>query len=103
MSADEGTLRDVAAAIYKLGLVAGELGLTGQEGPEELRAAVRELRDDRKRLLEALDEAVDTIKAWHGDGEIWELYQHSPEMQRINAARDSARNHLNRNSPPQHG
>jgi hypothetical protein len=39
------TLRDIAGAVYKLGLVAAELGLTGQESVEELRAAVRKLKE----------------------------------------------------------
>jgi 2-methylaconitate cis-trans-isomerase PrpF len=41
---DSSELRAIAAAIYKLGVVAAELGLTGQESAEELRAAVRALK-----------------------------------------------------------
>jgi bifunctional ADP-heptose synthase (sugar kinase/adenylyltransferase) len=40
----DGTLRDVAAAIYKLGAVAAVLGLTGQESADELVAAARKLK-----------------------------------------------------------
>lgn len=43
----------------------------------------------------ALHVAVETIRTWHGMGmpedleeSAWELYQQSPEMQRINAARE---------------
>ena len=38
-----------------------------------------------RELLEALDKAVETIHAWHGD-EAWDFYQMSPEMQIINGA-----------------
>jgi hypothetical protein len=44
-------------------------------------------------LLDALKAAVRTIRTWHGLGTtggaeqlLWELYQASPEMKRINAA-----------------
>lgn len=44
-------------------------------------------------LLEALQEAVKTIRLWHGfaeavptEAESWEYYQASPEMKKINAA-----------------
>jgi len=36
-------------------------------------------------MLAALEKAVETIKAWHGD-DGWDLYQHSPEMLAINSA-----------------
>lgn len=41
---------------------------------------------ERTALLDALRIAVDAIKIWHGGGELWELYQASPEMRLINAA-----------------
>lgn len=36
-------------------------------------------------LLEAVRDAIETIHEWHGDV-AWDLYQHSPEMKRLNAA-----------------
>jgi len=54
------------------------------------------------RVLElesGLDLAVETIRVWHGiefrhkrdEEETWKLYQASPEMKKINAARDGSR------------
>lgn len=36
-------------------------------------------------LLAALQTAAETIRAWHGE-DLWDNYQHSPEMKEINAA-----------------
>jgi len=48
-------------------------------------------------LLAALKSAVETIRVWHGMNEpddmapaMWQLYQQSPEMRRINAAIENA-------------
>lgn len=52
---------------------------------------------------EGLEKAIETIKSWHNmhipfdpkDG-LWELYQQSPEMKRINAALKAATEELQR-------
>lgn len=54
--------------------------------------------EENTQLRDALKEAIETIKAWHNTehrfagrlsieeaNRMWELYQQSPEMQRINA------------------
>ncbi|MCM2304925.1 MAG: hypothetical protein NDJ72_09500 [Elusimicrobia bacterium] len=61
---DEGSLRDIAGAIYKLGLVAAELGLTGQESAEELRAAVRKFKRESQALREAVQPNVASLRRW---------------------------------------
>ena len=43
------------------------------------------LKEQNAELLAALIDAKETIKAWHGE-DAWDLYQHSPEMKRINEA-----------------
>ena len=52
-----------------------------------------ELLKQRDELLEALKEAKETIRVWHGFMEVspteakaWEYYQKSPEMKKINEA-----------------
>jgi hypothetical protein len=51
------------------------------------------LRASHDRLLEALREASEIIRTWHGmnipkemERAMWQTYQASPEMRRINAA-----------------
>ena len=50
----------------------------------------------QSQVVAGMEEAIRTIEAWHGTGEIWGLYQHSPEMKRINAALASLRALANR-------
>lgn len=45
VSGETSELREIAAAIYKLGVVAAELGLTGQESADTLKTAVRRLKE----------------------------------------------------------
>lgn len=68
----------------------GERGASIREWSARLDAA--EARE--KKLREALEESKETIRSWHGmqclvghrRDELWAMYQHSPEMTRINAA-----------------
>lgn len=50
----------------------------------------------QSQVVAGMEEAIRTIEAWHGTGEIWGLYQHSPEMKCINATLASLRSLANR-------
>ncbi len=63
---------------------------------DEAAAEYAALQAENARLREALTEAVSLIKAWHNIDRrriltekeydaMWQLYQQSPEMRRINA------------------
>jgi len=55
--------RILAVNTYKLGVVAAELGLTGEESVEQFAAALKKLKSERPRLLEelALERTVDSL------------------------------------------
>jgi hypothetical protein len=62
---------------------------------DESELAVRvilDLKSEAVACRQALAEAIETLRCWHGMGmgaaeeDAWRLYQESPEMKRINAA-----------------
>lgn len=56
------------------------------QNPESRGAIFREILSQRDQLLEAMKDAMETIKALHGPV-AWDIYERSaPEMQRYKAA-----------------
>ena len=53
--------------------------------PEDMVKANAHLISAAPMMYEALKQAKETIHAWHGDI-VWDLYQQSPEMKKVNEA-----------------
>ena len=72
----------------------GALYAFGIEAERRLRALIASAQEPAGTtgLRAALKEAIELIRGWHGMGHgddeprVWELYQQSPEMKRLNAA-----------------
>lgn len=63
----------------------------GYEAARKVTDVIILLTETCGELLEALESAKQVIRVWHdmgtkGEESLWQIYQQSPEMQKINAA-----------------